>query len=65
MRINDIKDTSTDGWDTKRFILTFDTEYFEKVMQTEFWPDRIYFKQWFKPRNPRSATGNFITTSDK
>ena len=43
----EIKDASEEGWDTKRFLVTFHTKDFDKVKADEFWPDRIYFRQWF------------------
>ena len=52
IKVSDIKDTSTEDWDTKRYVLTFESKSFETVMDKEFWPDRIYYKQWYKPRKP-------------
>ena len=43
-------DTSLEGWDTKRFCLTFKQKFFDKIMQTDFWPNGLYFKQYYPPR---------------
>ena len=45
-----IDDTSSPEWDTKRFCITFGIEYFDIVMNEDFWPERIYFRQWFPDR---------------
>lgn len=45
-----VEDRSSEGWDTKRFVLTFDKEAQETVMNPEFWPNGIYFNRWFNPR---------------
>ena len=50
----EIVDASEEGWDTKRFLITFPIKAFDAVMSGDYWPDRIYFRQWFtrgKPRN--------------
>ena len=54
VKVNEIKDTTTDGWETKRFILTFDKCYFDKVMENEFWAEGIYYKQWYVDRKLQS-----------
>lgn len=48
-----IKDMTSEGWETKRFVLTFCNQDLEKVMNEDFWPPGIFFRQWFKPRQPR------------
>ena len=48
--INDIQDTSSEGWETKRFLITFEKTSSEKVMQPSFWPPKIYYRQWFTAR---------------
>ena len=45
-----IEDTSSDGWETKRFLLTLSMDDYEKVMKPEFWPKKIYFKRWYPAR---------------
>ena len=56
-----IKDTSTDGWLTKRFLLTFDCSHFDTVMSTSFWPSKIYFKQWFPARpKPKDSSSTLV-----
>jgi hypothetical protein len=46
--INEIKDTSSEGWETKRFCLTFNMEFFDEIMNDQFWPKGIYYKQWYR-----------------
>lgn len=46
-----VEDKSTDGWTTKRFIITFKRTDEEKVMTPEFWPEGVYFRQWYSPRS--------------
>ena len=53
VQLTAIKDTTTEGWETKRFLLTFGIDCKEKVLDDTFWPQGIYFKQWFV-RNPQS-----------
>ena len=60
--INSIKDTSSEGWQTKRFLLTFDTTHYDNVMSSSFWPSKIYFKQWF-PARPKANEGKSAPTS--
>ena len=54
----DVADTSSDGWSTKRFLLTFAYEHLNDVMSKDFWPKNIYFKRWYAPRpqNERKDT---------
>ena len=60
--VKDIEDTSSEGWMTKRYLLTFERECYTQVMSDDFWPERIYYKQWFKPRMPkRDQPGDFST----
>ena len=42
-----IEDKSSEGWETKRFLLTLQYEHFDTIMKPEFWPSKIYFKRWF------------------
>ena len=46
--IDEIQDTSSEGWETKRFLLSMNTEFFDVLMNDQFWPKGIYYKQWFK-----------------
>ena len=57
----DVKDTSSSGWETKRFLVTLKSSEFDKVMTGDFWPSRIYYKQWYKAR-PKPSPG---TLEDK
>ena len=50
-----VEDTSSEGWSTKRFLLTFDYSYHDVIMAQEFWPKKIFFKRWFT-RRPRDTT---------
>ena len=43
----EITDMTSDGWNTKRYILTFDSSAYDKIMNASFWSPKIYFKQWF------------------
>jgi hypothetical protein len=45
------EDASLEGWDTKRFSLTFSLKLHEKVMKSEFWPEGLYFREYFPRRN--------------
>lgn len=45
-----VEDATTPGWPTKRFRVTFPRTLFEVVMKVEFWPENVYFKQFFQPR---------------
>ena len=48
-----VEDLTSEGWDTKRFVLTFDVCHMDTVMAQDFWPKRIYFKRWFPSRGSR------------
>ena len=50
----EVKDTSSVGWQTKRFLVTFASVAEEKVLSSEFWPGKIYYKKWFAPRSRQS-----------
>ena len=52
-----IKDTSSEGWSTKRFVIEFDAEHMNEVLGEDFWPGKIYFKRWF-PERKRDKTIN-------
>ena len=42
-----VEDNSSENWQTKRFVVTLAYEHYERVMNPEFWPKKIYFKRWF------------------
>ena len=46
----EVKDTSSPDYYTKRFLITFKTKDFDTVLSDSFWPDRIYYKQWYPAR---------------
>ena len=45
-----VKDETTDGWPTKRFRITLPLKYFDDVMKPEFWPPKVYFRQFYPAR---------------
>ena len=59
LKLITIKDTTTEGWETKRFLLTFGSDSKEKVLDNTFWPQGIYFKQWFV-RNVQSKVPGIL-----
>ena len=56
IKATNIEDKSSDGWETKRYLLTFDAQFYEKVLCSDFWPNKIYYKQWFAPREKNKRT---------
>ena len=60
VKLVEIKETTTEGWETKRFLVTFDMSNFETVMDNNFWPQGIYYKQWFVRVNQNRQPGTFI-----
>ena len=58
VQASNIEDTTSPGWETKRFLLTFSYENFDKVMNVEFWPRKIYFKRWFPAKVKNSQINN-------
>ena len=44
---SNVEDISSDGWSTKRFLLTFEYKHHELILSQDFWPKRIFFKRWF------------------
>ena len=59
--LKEIKDASSAGWDTKRFIVSFDIKNLETVLKEDFWPERIYYKRWYTPRGSNSqAKGGML-----
>ena len=63
IEIKEIKDTSTEGWETRRYLVTFNMEDHEKVLKGEFWPERIYFRRWYINRPIKDKTGGQFKTS--
>jgi hypothetical protein len=63
IEIKEIKDTSTDGWETRRFLVTFNMEDQEKVLKGEFWPARIYFRRWYVNRPAKDKTAGQFKAS--
>ena len=60
IEIKEIKDTSTEGWETRRYLVTFNMDDQEKVLKGEFWPEKIYFKRWYVNRPAKDkAAGKF------
>ena len=47
VQLQKIEDASSPEWETKRFILTFKAEDKETVLQEDFWPTKIFYRQWF------------------
>ena len=47
VEVVNIEDKSSDGWETKRFLITLLYQDYETVMKADFWPKKIYFKRWF------------------
>ena len=52
--VNNIEDMTGEGWDTKRFVLTFPLQHENKIMDPNFWPEGIYFSKWYATRRKRS-----------
>jgi hypothetical protein len=46
----EVKDWSSDGWSTKRFIVTVPSSMNDAVMEPSFWPENIVFKKYFEKR---------------
>ena len=53
IELGDIQDTSSEGWQTKRFLATFDIKHYDEVMNDIFWPERIYYRIWYPERIQR------------
>ena len=51
-----IKDTSSEGWPTKRILVEFKADDAEKVTGNDFWPGTIYFKRWYPAKPKRDAS---------
>ena len=57
VKANEIRDHSTEGWNTKRFLLTFDYSCIDQVLSDDFWPSRIYFRRWFPSKVKAQGIG--------
>ena len=53
IEVREVKDTSSAGWNTKRFLVTFAAAAHDTVMQDEFWPQKVYYRKWYIRRNER------------
>ncbi len=58
IEVINIEDKTSEGWQTKRFLLTFDYKHYEQVVSTDFWPKKIYFRQWFSARVKKNIENN-------
>ena len=54
----EVKDESSDGWPTKRFIVTFKRSDYDAVMSPDFWPEGVFYRQWFTPKSNGTTEGN-------
>ena len=57
VQVQSVEDKTSDGWETKRFVLTFEAKYADTVLSKDFWPKKIYFKRWFPSRVQKSTSG--------
>ena len=55
LKPSNIEDITSDGWNTKRFLLTFEYKHHDVIMAQDFWPRRIYFKRWFTHKQPNNT----------
>ena len=53
-----VEEATTEGWPTKRFRVTFPQNAYDTVMNVEFWPSNVYFRQFFMPRGKGSSRSN-------
>lgn len=53
--VTEVKDTSNEGWETKRFIVTCNSSAHDKILSSDFWPRKIYYKRWYLPRQKPQA----------
>ncbi len=44
IEVINIEDKTSEGWQTKGFLLKFDYKHYEQVMSADFWPKKIYFR---------------------
>ena len=56
VKVHNVEDASSEGWETKRYIITFDRKDYETVHSAEFWPPRVYFRVW-SPARPSNRAG--------
>ena len=43
VKAENVEDTSSDGWDTKRFLVTFKYELLQSVTNPELWPEGFIY----------------------
>ncbi len=55
LKPSNIEDIKSDGWNIKRFLLTFEYKHHDVIMAQDFWPRRIYFKRWFRHKQPNNT----------
>ena len=62
IEVLEVSDTTSMGWETKRFLIKFKMTEYEKVMGEDFWPRRIYYKRWYPERRriDRQGTNNTL-----
>ena len=63
--IKEIKDTSSEGWETKRFLLKFDSKVMDTILKDDFWPARVYYRRWYVNRPSKQqgdGAGKFINS---
>lgn len=60
-----VEDTSSKGFETKRFLITFDQKPYDTVLDPAFWPPRIYFRQFHPPRSAQHGSFKDRSTTAK
>lgn len=53
-----IKDTSTDHWPTKRFLVDFKQVDYATVVDPDFWPPKVYYRQYFPARQNKTTNNH-------
>ncbi|ELU11253.1 hypothetical protein CAPTEDRAFT_188252 [Capitella teleta] len=43
-----VEDTSSEGWGTKRYLITCSKDDKVKVLDPSFWSNEVYFCQWYR-----------------
>lgn len=61
VKLQTIEDASSPEWETKRFILTFNADDRETIMQDNFWPKKIFYREWFSRRGGGAPKNAFTT----
>ena len=44
--VHTVEDKSSDAWETKRYVITFDRSDFDQVNTADFWPANVYLREW-------------------